>query len=271
MAGVVLAGGSATVAAAQSALPVDTLYSVKMMKERAELVFPSGAAEGFVHLDHARTRLGEVRGMLDRPVSDQGSYVTTLRRMDDQTSIGQTEIFQAFKDKHAPRADVERVDQFARAQLFDLAILRDRLPAGARPAATDSMTVLAQVIQRANTLLTCPCDAPASALESPPASAGEPSAGCACDQSSGSGGSTPSQTDSGAPTPKPDDGDTPAPNPDDPRIIPDVPGRTEDDEADELLKELLNELPLPTASPTPTPSLSLPPVTTIPTVLPTGL
>jgi hypothetical protein len=269
MAATILAGSSGAMAVASTSLPVDKLYTVKMAKESAELWFRSGTDRGFVHLGHARTRLDEVRGMLDRPVTDQAPYVATLRRMDDKISVGQTIIFDEFKQKRAPKDAVEQVDRFARQQLLDLAGLRERLPAGAQPAATDSLTVLAMVIKRASEL-TCDCDAaaniPADALVRNPATTS-----CACGTtSSGQDPSQPSGNNGGTTNPSdptdprdPNDPENPEePGTSGPIDVPEVPGDPDaDEEAENLINDLLNQLPLPSETTLPTPE---PPIPTLP-------
>ena len=258
-----LAGSGATLVFARTALPVDPLYGVKRLHESAQLWATDGVAKGFTLLEFARIRLEEVRGMAYRPVSDPVPYVSTLKDMNGET-IGGTSIVIADFNVTGLRENLERVGAFARVQLSDLAGLRGRLPAGAMPTVDDSLTIAAQVIRRIeNVLAGCsPCSQVSPLAPAP----GEQPVSCSCTQPSNGGGSTQAaDRGNGSGSTAGDDGGQFKPRPPPPsppprqRIIPDVPGDT-DDQVDALLNDILNNLPIATEAP---------PTGIVPSALPT--
>jgi Domain of unknown function (DUF5667) len=273
LAATLLAGSGATLAAASTALPGDALYPVKLFRESAQLAFASGASEGLMRLQFARTRLHEIQGLEERGTRNSDLYIATLDRMDSLTQTGSTLLIDAFRNGAKP-AILRTVDGFASVQQQDLEALLPRLPAGALPAARASLVVLQLVTRTVNNVLSgCPCNPPSNPLIPQavgPTSASNQSISCSCQQTGGSvgaGAQTSNPTTSGgngsAQPQAP--GQTPQTNPTTPiDQLPDVPGTKVDNQVKDLVDQLLT-----TPLPSPLPSVSLPPsLPSSPTALP---
>jgi hypothetical protein len=256
LAATMMLSGGAALAASHNANPGDLLYGVKRFHERAQLSVTSGVPRGTRLLSFARTRLGEVKHLADHEVRATPLYVGALNDMDAETVEGTSILIDEFRS-HGTRAALQSVKDFARSQQAGLASVIGRIPAGARPAAQDSLNVAQRVENRVDLVLRgCPC--PSNALVQPAvprASGAQPAAvQCGCGQTSDGGGAN---DGSGSTQPTPTGGsnnpDTHDPNPQptpgilDP--IPDVPGTPIDNQIKESLDPLL---------PTPTPGATLP-------------
>ncbi|MFA5891815.1 MAG: DUF5667 domain-containing protein [Actinomycetota bacterium] len=259
-----LAGSGAAVAASSSSLPGDALYGVKRARESAQLTVSRGADRGFKLLGLARVRLQEVSELADRGSTQQDLYTAPLGDMDDVTIEGVSILVTAVRHG-APIATLEKVTHFARAQAQDLSALIERIPPGARPSARDSLALAERVAERAQAVLDgCPCAAdplPDRTLGTPAADGG---IGCDCSiEPSRPASNSPSTEPSGdtEPTQKPPP-TRPASPPDDSGLLPEVPGTSADDDANDLIDNLFDDLGI--GSPTPLPSV-------LPSVLPTLL
>jgi hypothetical protein len=277
MAATLLAGGGAAMAAAHNSLPGDTLYGLKRFHESTSLLPTSGATKGFRLLGFARTRLHEVRGLSDRGTNEQTVYVDTLDDMDSETVEGTTIVLNEVKARHAPVSALGKVNAFAAAQVRELTAVIDRLPAGAQPAARDSLTLVERVnTQITNVLQGCgACTTVTPGLAGgDPQGAGSGSSVCSCGQTPTGGG-----TGTGTDTPGDGNGGTqpggdgggggggnPSPSPSPSVDLPGLPGDL-DQTAEQGIDDLLDTLggggvvpPLPTPAPT---------ITGVPTTLPT--
>jgi hypothetical protein len=265
LAAALLAGSGATLAAASTALPGDALYPVKLFRESAQLAFASGASEGMKRLQFARTRLHEIQGLEARGNRNSDLYIATLDRMDSLTQTGSTLLIEAVRHGAKP-AILHNIGGFASVQQQDLQALFSSMPAGALPAARDSLVVLQLVTRTVNNVLSgCPCNPPSNPLipqAAGPTSSTNQSVTCSCTPPSGSasgvsgnGTSGNSSTGGGgggggqqqAP------GTTPETKPTTPiDQLPDVPGNV-----DNQVKDLVDQL-LTTPLPSPLPSVKLP-------------
>jgi uncharacterized membrane protein YgcG len=275
LAAALLAGSGATLAAASSALPGDALYPVKLFRESAQLAISSGASEGLKRLTFARTRLHEIRGLEERGTRDPSLYIATLDRMDSLTQTGSTLLIEAVRHGAKP-AMLQSVTGFASIQQQDLQVLLPSMPAGALPAARDSLVVLQLVTRTVNNVLSgCPCNPPSNPLipqATVPPSSPNQSVACSCTQTSGSasggtgtvsGGSSTTGGGGGGGGGQPHAPGTPPTKPTTPiDQLPDVPGTNVDNQLKGLVDQVLTKLP-----PIPAPSLpSLPSTSPLPSL-----
>jgi uncharacterized membrane protein YgcG len=263
LAAALLAGSGATLAAASSALPGDVLYPVKLFRESAQLAISSGASEGFKRLTFARTRLHEIQGLEEHGTRNASLYIATLDRMDSLTQTGSTILIDAVRHGARP-AILHNISGFASVQQQDLQALLSSMPAGALPAARDSLVVLQLVTRTVNNILSgCPCNPPSNPLipqAAGPKSSSNQSVACSCTQTSGSasGGNTPSGNSttggggSGGGGQAQAPSTTPQTKPTTPiDQLPDIRGTNVDNQVKDLVDQVLT---------TPLPSISLPPL-----------
>lgn len=290
----------ATLASAQTALPGDLTYGVKLAQERVAIWPTSGANTGLRKLDYSRRRLTEVRGLTERGDHRRPLYTTTLDRMDTLTIDGANLILREFTaDRRNTRSAVERLSAFALAQASDLTSLLDRLPPEVRPAARDSLGLAESTASRADAALegcgACAASVPNAASADAPTLEDGSAGPCRACGTTGetsdpefTGGTSPS---SGGPAQDPDDGrdgssSGPTPSEDDtePAVdLPPVEGTSVDEQVEEEVDKLLDDLgidpllgssPVPSLTPDPTapvtapsiPTVVLPPVPTLPQV-----
>lgn len=133
-------GSMGVAAAAQSAVPGDTLYGVKSATESLRFAFASGLEEtGRLHLTMAQERLDELTEGLDRMSSEQ--VIDTLTRMDASSESGAEALLAAF----AERPSLEILDDlqaFTARQRTVLSRLFGQLPMETRPYAERSLELL---------------------------------------------------------------------------------------------------------------------------------
>jgi len=141
-------------------LPGQPLYGVKRAAEAAQLAATVGTeARGKRHLEFARTRLAEVRALAGTSSSigpiaglnaaagaaPQTAHATliqqTLHQMDVETRSGANDLFAVFRSTGS-REPLEALNQFSRDQYASLRELLPALPPPARPAATGSLSLL---------------------------------------------------------------------------------------------------------------------------------
>ena len=269
LAAAILAGGGATVAAASSALPGDALYPVKLFRENVQLAFSSGTTEGLKRLQFARTRLNEIKGLETRGSRNSDLYIATLDRMDSLTQTGSTILIDAVRDGGASTAILKNVGGFTSVQQQDLQALMPSMPAGAIPAARDSLVLLQTVTHTVNAVLSgCPCNPPSNPLipQSGSKTSSGPSVQCACSQTNNGSESQASSGDTnsgavGGDTNNPKrKSQTPTTSPSGPveQLAPDLPGTNVDNQVTGLIDSLISKVPLPvpSTSPLPVPSLS---------------
>ena len=132
--GAAIVGATATMAvAAQTALPGESLYSVKRGIEAAEVRFAGDdAARGRALLANAETRLTELEALAasDDP-STQQTVPDTLDAFTEESSEGVGSLLTAYAQSGS-EADVERAREFTATSLDRLSALEGQVPESAR-------------------------------------------------------------------------------------------------------------------------------------------
>ncbi|MET9596047.1 DUF5667 domain-containing protein [Streptomyces sp. NPDC006516] len=131
----VAAGAFGGVAAASSdALPGDSLYPLKRGMEDISLTMADGdAARGEAYLDHASTRLGEARRLMERARSGEldhesiGEVRRTLNGMTHDATEGHRLLHSAYQ-RDGSIGPIQTLDSFSRSHRATWSSLRDRLP-----------------------------------------------------------------------------------------------------------------------------------------------
>jgi uncharacterized membrane protein YgcG len=270
-----LAGALATVLAvtglvlaSRSALPGDALYPIKRGTERVEVTFTFGdQAKGHRYLGMARTRVEEVRGLLERSRVDARTVSSTLDAMDGETATGTRLLTTAAVRDRAP-APLDDLATWTADQRGLLTGLLDRLPAPARTRAVESLDLLRRVAERDAALLaqlSCACltggaaddlgPRPCSPCAVAPAGSSSPGAGASTGLSGGAGGPGGSGSPGAGGSAPATGGPAPTGSPPGGGGLP-LP-----------LPTGSGGLPLPTQLPTTLPTLSVPPLP-LPTTLP---
>jgi hypothetical protein len=147
LSGVVLVGGSATMAvAAQTALPGDGLYPLKRGLEsaHAQLTFDR-AARGRVLLDNASTRLDEV-AELSRTGGSADQVGETLDAF-TQEAVSGSDLLVADYQATGDSSSITSVRTFTAASMARLRLLQGVVPPGARDQLLQAAQALDQVEQ----------------------------------------------------------------------------------------------------------------------------
>ncbi|MFJ5561582.1 DUF5667 domain-containing protein [Streptomyces sp. NPDC093250] len=132
----VAAGALGGVAAASSdALPGDSLYGIKRGIEDVKLGLADGSDErGRVYLDHASTRLGEARRLMERgrsgPLDHEslGEIRRALSGMRHDASEGHRLLREAYERDPDSLSPMQALSSFSQAHRKAWSTLRDRLP-----------------------------------------------------------------------------------------------------------------------------------------------
>ncbi len=132
----VAAGAFGGVAVASSdALPGDSLYGLKRGIEDVRLGLADGSDErGRVHLDHASTRLGEARRLMERdrggPLDHEslGEIRRALSGMRHDASEGHRLLREAYERDPDSLGPMQALSSFSHAHRATWGTLRDRLP-----------------------------------------------------------------------------------------------------------------------------------------------
>ncbi len=140
----VLVGGTTTMAAAaQSALPGDTLYPIKRGIERVEAGLNVGPADrGRDVLDQAADRLAEVEGLLATdPAGVDEQVAVTLTDFHESAQDGADLLFEAYGDSADP-ATITEVRTFTASGIATL----ERIAGDVPPAAQDELVAAAVLL-----------------------------------------------------------------------------------------------------------------------------
>lgn len=159
---VVLAGSTGLAAAAQEALPGETLYPVKRGIERAQAgLSVSDAGKGRDLLAQAQDRLGEVRGLLAQDRQDAAPQVPeTLADFTVQAQQGSELLLGSFRDGRDP-ADVGTVREFTAAAIVALQDLARTAPPEAQDGLVSAALALRDIDEQARALCSsCAADLP---------------------------------------------------------------------------------------------------------------
>jgi hypothetical protein len=273
-AAMLLAGGS-IMAVAQDSVPGDWDYFAKRIHEDARLLVtraPEPRAD--LQMQLARTRLNEVRELINRSETNIEHYTTSLNDMDFRT-LDATKLLIGLYGDTADRIPLDRLIKFAVAQRQGLEVLVDKLPAGARPQARDSIDILERVSERVTGIMGgCLCPAnPLVPGQNPPAVGGDaggtgtagpqaPLCPCADFRGDEQPDEEPGAIGPEDPDEEPPADDPPTEDPGGPIILPPLP--TDDIvDVDDLVNDLIDGVlePLePLVGPSPVPTISLPPL-----------
>ncbi len=238
--GVIVAALGVLALFAQSAIPGDTLYTLKRGTEQARLALAgSEQEEGRVLLGLASTRMEEIVLLLAEPaqVSLSGSgvqaaaadtaaiadlLIATMETMDRQTTDGTSALTTAAVDA-ADLPTLQFIGQWGVDQFSTLDRMGERMPQDAQPRADESKDLLQRVVQRLENLaryISCTCQEVSASDDLGPLpcpicaeseGSGSPSA---ARTTSGSGGaSTSSSPGASATAPLPPDPSTRQPRP----------------------------------------------------------
>ncbi|MBI4730169.1 MAG: hypothetical protein HY775_11855 [Acidobacteria bacterium] len=247
----VLLAGSVVMAASQSAIPGDSTYWAKRLRERGNLAMTRGdESRGYAFAGLAKRRLSEVGALVDRGVTKETLYVGTLGDMSRDTSEAHRLLVRVFK-RTRDAFPLRQIDGLALAEMDTLTSLMDRIPPGARAAARTSIELATSVRGETQDLLKgCPCEETLSPAPPAPLPGRVGSAPCECEPRPGEHPESGSTTEPGiqpagptesSPTPPPSE---PSPTPD-ANTLPDVPGTGVDDDAEEIIEDLLSPVPTP--------------------------
>jgi hypothetical protein len=273
-AAMLLAGGS-IMAVAQESVPGDWDYFAKRLHENARLlVTNSPEPRAGLQMELARERLDEIRELVNRGDTNPDHYSTALNDMDERT-LDATEILVRLWKDTADEAPLDRLTKFAAAQQQGLAVLVDRLPAGARPQARDSIDILERVADRVTGIMggcICPANPLVPGLGAPTGSGGSDGGGssapqgpvCACSDFRGEddAGKQPTGGDPQEPGQKPTPSDPTDEPTDSPIDLPELPvvGDDVDDVVNGLIDEVLEPILEPVTGPSPVPTVTIPPL-----------
>lgn len=238
---VLLGGGIGSAAAAQQAMPGDTLYGMKRSIENVSTNVSVGDdSRGRRDLEHAMTRLSEVRGLVNNG-GDSATIDNTLDLFSAQARKGVSRLVASYQ-QDADTTSITAITDFitrARQAIGDLA---PKLPPASLKSAVEALATIEQLAQHTN--VACPnCDKP-----KPAKNAGQPTVTTPGDRST-----DPSSEPSSKTSAKPSTSPPPVPN----TTIVDSPAVPPTD---------LKTPPKPSDKPTTTPSgPTLPTLPTTPT------
>lgn len=141
--------------ASSGALPGGPLYSVKITTEEAKLAITgAGAVRGRLHLEFARTRLGEAHSIRD---GDDGPFFSVIFQMDTETQEG-VKALTAVAVEKGDLALLDEVDKFVADQHKLLEQLVSAVSEGKKPALGNSIARLRIIAMRSGLLrpgITC--------------------------------------------------------------------------------------------------------------------
>jgi hypothetical protein len=169
---VLLGGGIGSAAAAQQAMPGDTLYGMKRSIENVSTNVSVGDdSRGRRDLEHAMTRLSEVRALVDDG-GDVGTINSTLGDFSVQARKGVSRLVASYQqDEDA--SSITAVTTFITSARQAIGELAPKLPPESLKAAVEALATIEQLAQ--HTTVACPkCDKPAPARNSNQPTVGNP-------------------------------------------------------------------------------------------------
>lgn len=138
----VVIGASGVAAAAQEALPGDTLYGIKQATESVRIAAAGDLTEhGRLELALAAERLEEVTDAVERGGVRDQDLIDTLRRMDERSVSGARTLVQVAERSGEPEL-LEEVARFTEQQASGIVEVMPELPIPVRPHAEDSLATL---------------------------------------------------------------------------------------------------------------------------------
>lgn len=257
LSGMLVSGSAFALSASADDTPVDSLYGLKLFRERAQTWFISGVDEGVRRIRFADTRVDETEAMVARSVVEPAPYETALDGLQVELMLASTLIIRAH-EAGDPAADaaMPQLAAFVDQGRERLAEIEEQLPPDAQPEAAETLTTFDTVGELAESAL----EDPIGSLDPSTDPGVTPCATCGSDPGEGDGSDDGDGGILPRPNPRdskdPDDKDRPGPidegplpDPDDPiptplpepDRIPDLPGRI-DDELEDLVARMTTDL-----------------------------
>lgn len=162
---VLLGGGIGSAAAAQQAMPGDTLYGMKRSIENVSTNVSVGDdSRGRRDLEHAMTRLSEVRSLIEGG-GDVATIDGTLGEFSMQARKGVSRLVASYQ-QDGDASSITAITTFITGARQAIGELAPKLPPESLKAAVEALATIEQLAQHTN--LACPkCDKPVPAK--PPA------------------------------------------------------------------------------------------------------
>ena len=158
---VLLGGGIGSAAAAQQAMPGDTLYGMKRSIENVSTNVSVGDdSRGRRDLEHAMTRLSEVRSLVGAG-GDVATINSTLDEFSKQARKGVSRLVASYQ-QDGDVSSITAITTFITDARQAIGELAPKLPAESLKAAVEALATIEQLAQHTN--LACPkCEKPAPA------------------------------------------------------------------------------------------------------------
>ena len=162
---VVVGGTAGMAAAAQGALPGETLYPIKRGIEQVTTAAHFGdASQGRALLGQAATRLEEVRALQAEGNADPDVISQTMDAFRTAADSGSEKLFSSYQSS-GDQADITAVRDFTAAQMADLAAMSTGADTVTNDLLVDAADTLADIDAQARDL--CGACAPTKPLASP--------------------------------------------------------------------------------------------------------
>ena len=164
---VLLGGGIGSAAAAQQAMPGDTLYGMKRSIENVSTNVSVGDdSRGRRDLEHAMTRLSEVRGLVTNG-GDSATIDSTLDLFSQQARKGVSRLVASYQ-QDGDTTSITAITTFITGARQAIGELAPKLPPESLKSAVEALATIEQLAQHTN--VACPkCDKP-----KPAKNAGQP-------------------------------------------------------------------------------------------------
>jgi hypothetical protein len=155
---VLLGGGIGSAAAAQQAMPGDTLYGMKRGIENVSTNVSVGDdSRGRRDLEHAMTRLSEVRGLVTNG-GDPATIDSTLDLFSQQARKGVSRLVASYQ-QDGDTTSITAITTFITGARQAIGELAPKLPPESLKAAVEALATIEQLAQ--HTTVACPkCDKP---------------------------------------------------------------------------------------------------------------
>jgi hypothetical protein len=155
---VLLGGGIGSAAAAQQAMPGDTLYGMKRSIENVSTNVSVGDdSRGRRDLEHAMTRLSEVDALVSNG-GDTAAIDSTLGLFSDQARKGVSRLVASYQQDDDP-SSIQAITTFITSARQAMGELAPKLPPDSLKAAVEAVTTIDELTR--HTKLACPkCDQP---------------------------------------------------------------------------------------------------------------
>jgi uncharacterized protein DUF5667 len=163
---VLLGGGIGSAAAAQQAMPGDTLYGMKRSIENVSTNVSVGDdSRGRRDLEHAMTRLSEVRGLVNNH-GDAATIDNTLDLFSQQARKGVSRLVASYQ-QDGDTTSITAITTFITGARQAIGELAPKLPPESLKSAVEALATIEQLAQHTN--VACPkCDKPKPAKNGQP-------------------------------------------------------------------------------------------------------